>query len=122
MDKRETEDLYLRAIFMLQRDTGETRSVDIASSVMRTKATVSYTVKQLKSRGYVQINDAGRIQLTESGADRAAFVYESYQLLKELLMKAGADEQMAEENACRMERVISPDAVDVIRTYLRASL
>ena len=121
MENRDTENMYLKAIFLLQKDTGYTRSVDVANQVRRTKPTVSYTMKQLKTKGYVQMQDNGRIQLTNTGFDRAAFVYEAYQLLKDLLMKTGADEQMAEENASRMERLVSADAIDVIRTFLASN-
>ena len=118
MENRETEDMYLKAIFLLQKDIGYTRSVDVANQVRRTKPTVSYTMKQLKTKGYVQMQDNGRIYLTNTGFDRAAFIYDAYQLLKNFLMKTGADEPLAEENACRMERLVSADVVDVIRNFL----
>ena len=118
MEPRETEDMYLKAIFLLQKNSSPTRSADVAKQVKRTKPTVSYMMKQLKTKGYIQIEDNGRIVLTKIGFNRAAFVYESYQLLKKLLIKVGADEQLAEENACQMECLVSADAVGVIRSFL----
>lgn len=120
-DDTGVEGAYLKAIFLQQKNESYTRSVDVANYLGRTKATVSYTMKQLKRKGYIQMSAYGEIYLTQAGLNRADEICETCSLIKQLLLKIGADEQMAEENSCCFERVISHDAVSVIRNYLRSS-
>ena len=117
-DDAGVEGVYLKAIFLLQKDKGYTRSVDVANHVGRTKATVSYTMKQLKRKGYIQMSAYGEIYLTQAGLNRADEICETCSLIKQLLLKVGADEQVAEENSNSFERVIAHDAVGTIRNYL----
>ena len=120
-DDAGVEGVYLKAIFLQQKNEGYTRSVDVANYLGRTKATVSYTMKQLKRKGYIQMCTYGEIYLTHAGLNRAEEIFETCSLIKQLLLKIGADEQMAEETSCCFERVISHDAVSVIRNYLRSA-
>ena len=48
----------------------------------------------------------GSLKLTEAGEEKAKRIYERHTILSRLLMKLGADEKTAQEDACRMEHRI----------------
>ena len=66
------------------------------------------------------VDDLNGIQLTESGEQRANEVCERGQLLTAFLMKIGADEAMARDNACRIEHVVSQELIDAVRDFLES--
>ena len=49
----------------------------------------------------------------------AQWVYERHQVLTELLASFGVEHTVAEEDACRMEHVISQETFDVFRRMLK---
>lgn len=51
---RSKED-YLKTIFMLQKEEGDVYSVNVAQSMGVSKASVSVALKQLRSKGYVEL-------------------------------------------------------------------
>ena len=72
------------------------------------KPSISNAMKKLKAEGYVQIEDKGRIVLTEKGKALAEGTYEKHCVISHLLMDIGVSKETALADACRMEHVISP--------------
>ena len=62
---------------------------------------------------------SGEIHLTEKGREQAEKIYGRHQLLTAFLKEiAGVPENMAEENACRMEHILDQEVVDGISRYM----
>lgn len=118
MRYRESEEMYLETILLLEERSQGVRRVDIAAELGYSKPSVSNAVKQLKQKGLVCENEFGHIRLTESGRNAAVSIYEKHHLITRLLVKIGADPAVAEENACRIEHVISADLLDTIKNYM----
>ena len=118
MRHKESEEMYLETILLLQRNTGYVRSVDIATELGYSKASVSRAMKILLTKEYITIGKHGEILLTEAGQAKAEKVYETHRIIMELLMRIGADEALAEENACRIEHVISDELLELIKKHL----
>ena len=72
----------------------------------------------LLKRGYIEINEADEITLTAVGLAKASDIYERHRVITSLLMRMGADEQLAEENACRIEHVITPELFEIMKKFL----
>ena len=70
-------------------------------------------------KGYIDINEYDEITLTKTGFAKAAHIYERHRVISELLIRMGADEVLAEENACRIEHVITPELFGIIKEYLK---
>lgn len=98
---------YLEAILDLEQD-GNARSVDVAAALGVSRASVSRAISVLKREGFIDQEPYGLIRLTEAGREKAEAVRRRHNLLKYFLIHIiEVDEQTAEEDACRMEHVVS---------------
>ena len=118
MEHSESEEMYLKTIRQLREQKELVRATHIVEALGYTKGTVSLAMKLLANKEYIVVDDLGGIQLTESGEQRADEVCERGRLLTEFLMKIGADEAMARDNACRIEHVVSQELIDAVRGFL----
>jgi Mn-dependent DtxR family transcriptional regulator len=110
--------MYLETILLLKQKKGQVRSVDIVEELGYAKSSVSRAVNLLSKNGYILISSGGDITLTEQGQKKAADIYERHGAITELLMRIGANEDIAEENACRIEHVITAELFELVKSYL----
>lgn len=115
MKIQESAENYLEAILMLGARKGEVHSVDIAAELEVSKPSVSVAMKKLRENGYIQMSGEGHIRLTELGREIAERIYERHTFLSQWLTSLGVDPQIAAQDACRMEHVISAETFDAIR-------
>ena len=120
MDRiRESGEMYLETILLLSQKKGNVRSVDIVNKLGYSKSSVSKGVNTLKAMGYIRFDENECIHFTESGRRKAEETYERHCTLTELLVKMGVSRERAEEDACRMEHVISEETFSAIKDYLK---
>lgn len=119
MRYHESEEMYLETILLLQKKNPFVRSIDIAIELGYSKPSVSVAVKKLVNEGLITVESGGKIELTELGEQRAIDVYDRHRIITELLVRIGANRVVAEENACRIEHVVSPELIEVIRASLK---
>ena len=93
MKTQESMENYLETIYVLNQKTGFVRSVDVALEMGFSKPSISNAMKKLKAEGYVQIEDKGRIVLTEKGKALAEGTYEKHCVISHLLMDIGVSEK-----------------------------
>ena len=92
---------------------------DVATELSISKPSVNKAIKQLKQRGYVLHEHYGSITLTEEGLKAAKTVMSKHIILKKFLYELiGVDEEVAEEEACKIEHVISVDTLEKISAYI----
>ena len=115
MKIRESEEMYLETILLLKNRTGFVRSVDIAEELGYSRPSVSRAVGLLSKKEYIEINKRGEIILSQAGEARAQEIYERHELIAGLLLELGANEDMAEDNACRIEHVITPELFELLK-------
>ena len=108
---------YLEAMLMMQEKHGYIRSIDIATELGVTKPSVSYATKRLRENGYISLDPAGMIQLTEPGLEIAERIYERHRLLTELFIGLGVSPETAREDACKIEHDLSAETFDAIRRH-----
>lgn len=109
---------YLETMLMLREEHGYIRSIDIARKLGVTKPSVSYAVKRLKENGYIEMEHNGPITLTASGLKIAENIYNRHKALIEFLKKLGVSEEQSEEDACKIEHVISPETYEAICRFI----
>ncbi len=112
---------YLETIVVLGGSTrNPVRSVDIATSLGVSKASVSKAVSLLKEKGLVDQPYYGDVTLTEEGYKYGSSVLDRHHTLFTFLTKAlGIDEETADEEACLMEHAISDDSYEKWRAYIK---
>lgn len=118
MRTHESQEMYLETILLLKKKRASVRSVDIVEERGYAKSSVSRAVKLLQSDGLIDVDPSGEISLTAKGQKKAEDVYEKHRVFTEVFMHMGADRELAEENACRVEHVISDDLFEILKKYL----
>ena len=108
MAKNESSENYLEAILMLSKKLPVVRSVDIANELGFKKSSVSIAMKKLRF-----------IYLTDSGKEIANMIYERHEFISKWLIELGVPEEIATDDACQMEHVISRESFNAIKEYVR---
>lgn len=116
-ENRSVED-YLETILVLSRRLPEVRSIDIAEEMNFTKASVSVSMKNLRTKGYIDMDTSKYITLTESGRRIAENILERHELISNWLVHLGVDKETALEDACRMEHTLSEETYEAIKRHV----
>ena len=111
---------YLETILVLSKKLPVVRSVDISNELGFKKSSVSIAMKNLREKGHITVTDAGYIYLTESGKQIADMIYERHELLSSWLVRLGVPEEIATEDACRIEHVISKESFAAIKNHVKS--
>ena len=114
----ESSENYLKTILVLGRRLPVVRSVDVATELNFKKPSVSVAMKKLRESGHITVSHEGYITLTESGKKIAECIYERHTLLSTWLERLGVDPEIAAEDACRIEHVISPESFEAIKKHV----
>lgn len=117
MEKYKSAEDYLERIYMLSK-TSKVRSIDIATDMGFTKASVSVAMKKLRENGYITFDRNNYIELTESGKALAIKVYEKHVVISQALMILGVPESIASEDACMIEHVLSDTSFEAIKQHI----
>lgn len=115
----ESEEMYLETIYRLKCSGKLVKQIDIAHELNYTKPSVSIGMKSLLEKRYIIIKDNKSIDLTESGLSKACSVYERHVVLMDVLTYMGASKELAEEDGCKIEHVISDELLEVLKNYLK---
>ena len=122
MKVKESAENYLETILVLSKKSGTVRSIDVATEMNFTKASISVAMKRLREEGYITVEKDGTLRLTEAGYEVAARVYERHQLIAKLLMALGVDEKTAYEDSCKIEHDLSKESFEKIKAYYEQHL
>lgn len=118
MKIQESAENYLETILVLHKRKGAVRSIDIANEMNFSKPSVSVAMKNLRQGGYVKVDDDGSIILLDKGQEIAEKIYERHTLISEWLTAMGVDAEVAAEDACRIEHVISAETFDALKRHV----
>lgn len=118
MKIQESGENYLETILILQKRNGIARSVDIANELNFSRASVSRAMSLLKDLGHIEIGNINQIILTDTGREIAEKIYEKHCILKDFLTTIGVDKDIASEDACKMEHIISEQTFDCLKNLL----
>ncbi len=119
MKIQESGENYLETILILKLRNGYVRAVDIANELNFSKPSVSKAMSVLKQAGHVKVDGLNQILLTESGQEIAEKIYERHLILTEYLISIGVGDEVAAQDACRVEHVISDESFDRIKAIVK---
>ena len=119
MYNNESTENYLETILILSQSLPVVRAVDIAEKLGFKKPSVSVAMKNLREKEYITVTKDGFIYLTDDGRKIAETIYERHELLTDWLVKLGVDRKTAEEDACKMEHVISKESFEAIKKSIQ---
>lgn len=115
MQIHESAENYLETILMIKNKKGVVRSIDIANELEFSKPSVSVAMKNLRENGYIDVDSNGYITLLDKGLEIAEKMYERHTTLSNWLINLGVPENIAVEDACRIEHIISVETFNAIK-------
>ena len=120
MNVHESGEMYPEAILVLSRKSGFVRSVDVGEYLGYSKPSVSRAMGLLRKGDLVTVEQDGGLHLTQEGRDIAEKIYERHTVLSQVLISLGVPEQVAVEDACKIEHDISDVTFEAIKKHIAA--
>ena len=120
MHLQESGEMYLESILVLSKKNNYVRAIDICEYMGYSKPSVSRALGLLKDGGYVVSDKNGYLSLTEVGKDIAEKIYERHTQLCDFLQRLGVSPEVATEDACKIEHVISDEVFEAIKNHVNS--
>ena len=117
MKLQESGEMYLETLYVLSKEKNTVRQIDIAEYMNYSKPSVNRAIGILKNDGYIQSDDDGFLYLTDSGKEIAEKTYERHTLLTQFFVHIGVPEDIAVEDACKIEHDISDTTFDALKKH-----
>ena len=118
MEIRKSAEDYLEAMLMMKERHGYIRSIDVAEQLGVTKPSVSYATKQLRENGYITMDHANFIVLTDKGMEIAVRIYERHKVLSHFFEELGVSKEQAREDACKVEHDLSNETFQALCRHI----
>ncbi|MFR9279777.1 metal-dependent transcriptional regulator [Levyella massiliensis] len=118
----DSEENYLEAIVVLERELGTVRSIDVANHLDLSRASVSNAMKKLEQEGKVEMLEDGSLILTKKGRDIGVDIDERHQTLKDWFLHIGVSPATAEDDACKVEHAISKETFECLKHYYKSQM
>ncbi len=116
MKIQESGEMYLEAILVLkQNGTPQVRAIDVVNHTGYSKPSVSRAMGILKNDGFITVDEDGFISFTEMGEEHAKTIYERHNVLTKVFEALGVSAETAEDDACKIEHVISDETFNAIK-------
>jgi DtxR family Mn-dependent transcriptional regulator len=110
---------YLEAILIIGQKKKAVRVKDIATFLHIRAASVVGALQTLEERGLVRHERYGHVELTSLGADHAREIYNKHEVLTRFFYRVlGLDEEIAAEDACKIEHHIHRETVDRLVQFM----
>ncbi len=110
---------YMENIALLAKEKNVVRVKDIAKSLNIKMPSVSAALSKLKEKGLINYEKYGHIELTEKGQHIAESVYRRHSFLSDFFHSIlHLDEKNANDQACRIEHHLSPEACTQLNKFI----
>ncbi|MBQ2607002.1 MAG: metal-dependent transcriptional regulator [Oscillospiraceae bacterium] len=115
---QESGEMYLETILVLSQKSRFVRAIDIGEEMGFSRPSVSRAVHLLQDGQFIHIAPDGSITLTDVGREIAGKVYERHTVLTKWLTALGVDPKVAENDACKIEHVISDESFAAVKRHI----
>ena len=112
---------YLEEIHVLILQKGRARVRDVAQDLHVKMPSVVKAITELKKLELVNQEPYGDIELTVKGRRLAANVLGRHNLIKAFLVKLNVPDEIADNDACLMEHILSATTLDRIREFVEGA-
>lgn len=121
MHIQESGQMYLETIYVLLSKKSVVRAIDVSEEMGYSKPSVSRAMGILKKEELINVDANGHITLTEKGLGIAKSMYDRHTVISVLLRSMGVPDDIATEDACRIEHCISDRSFEAIKRYIEKS-
>lgn len=110
---------YLETIYDLSVDGAEVKSVDVARARDVSRASINKAIPGLRDGGFIEQEPYGKITLTKKGLNLAKEIRKRHDIIKSFLEDVlGVVPAVAEEEACKIEHVVSADTIKKLCAFI----
>lgn len=117
--KSERVEMYIKAVYELNQEDDRARTKAIARKLDVTEPSVTEMLQRLKKKGFVEYEPYSGATLTSKGKRLAEDLMVKQSTLANFLKVLGADEETAEEEACKIEHAASSETMERLRNFLK---
>lgn len=111
---------YLEAIYEIYSAKQGVKAIDISKKLNVGRSSVTEALKTLAQKELVNYSRYGILSLTKEGENEAKKVIEKHRVLYNFFKnKLKLDETEAQENACRVEHVLSENAFCAMIEFMK---
>ncbi|MFP4143069.1 MAG: metal-dependent transcriptional regulator [Thermoplasmata archaeon] len=114
--KREEE--YLEVIYDVIQEKGYAKVKDIAEILDVGLSSVTEMFQKLDDKGYINYEKYSGVTLTDRGEEIAVALSEAHKVLKDFLIILGMDEELADEDACKIEHVVRRETMERLTKFV----
>lgn len=111
---------YLEAIYVILKKNNSVKAIDVSRTLNVSRASVTEALKKLEQRDLINYGRYDVISMTQKGIAEAKKVIDKHNHLcaffKDVL---NASDKEAQENACKIEHVISEDILKRIISFTK---
>ena len=123
MNLTNSQEKYIKTIYILSKTEKEIRVTDIAKKLDITKPSVNRAIKNLKDIRLLNYETYGEIQLTEEGEKIAQEILKREDVMKLFLSKIlDIEEKQAETEAISMKHAISRETEEKLEQFINKVL
>lgn len=113
---------YLEVIYNSIKYNDSVKAVDIARELNVSRASVTEALNKLSDKGLINYGRYQTIEITDMGIKIAEDVVNRHSSLSSFFEEVlGASRKDAEDNACRIEHIISAELLDRVEAFVRFS-
>ncbi len=114
-----SQEEYLKTIYILEKNKQKVRVTDIADKLKITKPSVNKAINLLKDNGVINYQAYGEITLTKEGEKYAIEIIKKQDILKMFFVEIlDIDEKQAQEEAKAMKHAISQQTAKKLNKYI----
>lgn len=114
-----SQEEYLKTIYLLEKNNNKVRVTDIAQKLKITKPSVNRAIKTLRDMGLIEYEVYGDIAFTYEGEEIAKDIIKKYDIIKMFLTDIlEIEERQAEEEAKSMKYAISENTAKKLEDYI----
>ncbi len=114
---QESGEMYLETIYVLSQKSNYVRAIDVGEELNFSRPSVSRAIHILEEGGFLTIERGGALRLTDAGLEYAKKIYERHTILTKYFVALGVDEEIAVNDACRIEHIISDECFAAIKQH-----
>ena len=120
MKKKLSESIedYLEVIYRIESKKGLVRTSDVSSFFGHKASSVTEMFQKLDERGLVNYEKYKGVTLTGKGKKIAKDVSRRHETLSSFLKILGVDEEIAEEDACKIEHAVHKETMETLKDFV----
>ena len=119
MDMSPNMEDYLESIYLIHKSGNVVRTKELAKKLNVRLPSVTEAVKKLSKKNMLNYKRYGNIIITKKGEETAKKIYKKHKILYKFFVDVlGIDKNTAEDDACKIEHIISKNTADKLKKFV----